>query len=582
MIVDRAYPPTLMGYIRANIHVFYRGICFAILRTAAIAPIPWLIQLIIDEHVKTGNIPGIFLVALIIMGLVFMHYAFSVQGAVNISRENSILLMRLRGDIFNKLHFLNFGFLDRQKSGRLLSKYAFDTQKVDGITMQIMNNFMPNIIYSLSITTILLVLHWQLALLLMLLIPIFTFMRSVFHRRLIQVNNATRLAQEKLTGAANEAISALRLVRSYGEEEQITDHLDQYSQTLAQSRFRLASLHSMFSSFAYVVGQFFMVATIAGGAYYVVQGRMTLGTLLAFMAALPVVLMPIQMFTALAEQFFVAQEGYRSIKELLDSEFVEDWHGSRRPESFAGRIEFRDVTFAYPQTTRTVLEDFSMRVEAGTHLALVGPSGSGKSTIAQLLLGLYKPVRGTVLLEGVSQDEIDMRWFRRQAAVVLQDIVLFSGTIAENIRFARPDASEAEMNEAARMANAEEFIRSMPDGYDTIVGERGMMLSGGQRQRLSIARAILRNPRILILDEATSALDYESERLVQEALQRVSTGRTVITIAHRLSTIRRADRIIVLREGRIMDQGNYEELAAREGPFRDLLRMQEMAASLDD
>lgn len=551
------------------------------MRTAVIAPIPWIFRLIIDEQVTTGNVRGIFMLAVVVLGLLLIHYTFNVQGAVLIGRANGLLLMELRGDIFNKLHFLNFGFLDRQKTGRLLSKYAFDTQKVEGITMQLMNNFLPNVLYSLCITIILTLMYWPLAILLIMMLPVYGVARRIFHRRLKQINRETRLAQERLTGAANEAITALRLVRSYGEEEQVTGNLDQYSYSLAQQRFQLSSMNAIFTVFAYIVTQFFTLGTVAVGAFFVVRGGMTLGTLLAFMAALPVVLMPIQLFTGMAEQFFVAQEGYRSIKELLDSQYVENWHGRKLPQPFTGCIHFDDVTFAYPKTDEPVLRNFTLTIAGGYHVALVGPSGAGKSTIAQLVLGLYPPTQGHIDYDGIAQAEVDMRWIRKHAAVVLQDIVLFSGTIADNIRFARADANDDEVQAAARMANAESFILNLPQGYDTVVGERGVMLSGGQRQRLSIARAVLRNPRLLILDEATSALDYESERLVQEALARVAEGRTVITIAHRLSTIRSADQIVVMREGRIVEQGSYMELANHEGLFADLLRMQNEPISMD-
>jgi ABC-type multidrug transport system fused ATPase/permease subunit len=310
---------------------------------------------------------------------------------------------------------------------------------------------------------------------------------------------------------------------------------------------------------------------VAGGACYVINGTMSFGTLVAFMAGLPVIMMPFHLFASIGEQYFIGQESYRSVRELLDSEYVEEWSGTRRPDVLLGEVKFDHVTFAYPGAKKTVLRDFSLHIRPGEHIALAGHSGAGKSTITYLVLGLYRSESGAVRIDGTPQAELDMRWFRQQCAVVLQENLLLSGTVAENIRFARPEATDAEVREAARQANAEEFIARMPDGYNTIVGERGAMLSGGQRQRLSIARAILRNPRILILDEATSALDYESERLVQEALQRLSEGRTVITIAHRLSTIRKADRIIVLNEGAIADQGTFAELSSRTGYFQDLL-----------
>ncbi len=569
-----AYPESIIGHLRRNIHLFHRGLIFAILRTVAVAPIPWLFQIIIDEHVATANVVGVLFTGVIVFGLVLVHYTFAVLGASEISRENGLLLLRLRGDIFNKLHFLNFGYLDRQKTGRLLSKYAFDTQRIEGITMQVMNQFVPEMLYSVTITVILISLHWQLTLILLLLIPIYGLARRLFHSRLKLLHRRSRLAQEKLTGAASEAINALRLVRSFGEEDQVTENMDGYSFKLTRSRYNLSLLNMMFNAFSYSMVQLFTLLTLAGGALFAIGGTMTMGTLFAFMAALPIVLQPVQLISTLIEQYYLAQEGYNSVKELLDSPYVESWTGQEILEPLQGGIEFDRVTFAYPQTSQNVLVDISLKIDPGKNVALAGPSGSGKSTIAQLIIGLYKPSEGEIRIDGVPQSDLNMRWLRKQTAVVLQDIVLFSGTIAENIRFARPDATDKELEEAARMANAEEFIESLSDGYDTIVGERGAMLSGGQRQRISIARAILRNPRILILDEATSALDYHSERLVQEAMRRVARGRTVITIAHRLSTIRQADEIVVMRQGRIVEQGSYRELAAGTGPFSDLLKQQ--------
>ncbi len=570
-----SYPEPLTRYMWNSRQIFRRGLAFALLRTVVVAPIPWLFQVIIDEHVKTGNIGGVASTSVMVVGLLLLHYAFAVAGTVEISRQNGLLMMRLRSGIFNKLHFLNFSYLDRQKTGRLLSKYAFDTQKIEGITMQIVNQFLPNLLYSFTLTVLLIVLHWQLSLLIMLMMPLYAIARNLFNSRLQKANEKTRLAQEKLTGAASEAIGALRLVRSLGEEDQITQHIDSHSYTLTRTRFDLATINSIFNTFAFTTVQFLTLVALAGGAIFAIQGTMTMGTMFAFMAGLPIVLMPVQMLSTLIEQFYMAQEGYRSVKELLDSDYVEDWNGRKHPEPFTGQIQLDRVEFAYPGTSRQVIDQLSLEIPAGSHVALVGPSGSGKSTIAQLILGLYKPDKGTIRIDGLSQQELDMRWLRRQCAVVLQDIVLFSGTIADNIRFARPDATDEEVQQAARMANAESFINVMPEGYNTIVGERGAMLSGGQRQRLSIARAILRNPRILIMDEATSALDYESEQLVQQAMTRVARGRTLITIAHRLSTIRQADQIVVLREGSLAEQGTYDELASRGGLFSGLLCIQE-------
>ncbi|MCZ7590711.1 MAG: ABC transporter ATP-binding protein/permease [Kiritimatiellae bacterium] len=556
-----AQPRTIFGLLLSQRRRFTRGVTLAILRCLIIAPCPWLFQIIIDQHVKNGDGLGILATSSVFIGLLFLHYSFSVAGALTIAREMADLMTGLRGEIFNKLHFLNFGFLDRQKTGRLLSKYAFDTQKVENALTQMLNQFLPNILYSLSISIILVALNWQLSVALLLMIPILLYIRVTFYAQIRRTNKDTRIAQERLTGTASEAISALRLVRSLGEEKQVTAHLDEKSTAFARSKVELSSVNAIFGTFTYASTQFLALLVIAGGAWLVIQGTMTIGTLLAFMAGLPIIMMPVHLFASLGEQYFVGQESYRSIKELLDSEYVEEWNGTQQPTPLRGEIQFDNVSFAYPETDRFVLINFSLHIQPGEHIALVGHSGAGKSTVTHLILGLYRAQEGCVSIDRIPLQDLDMKWLRKQSAVVLQENLLLSGTIADNIRFARPEATDEEVRFAAQMANAEEFIVRMPDGFNTKVGERGVMLSGGQRQRLSIARALLRDPRILILDEATSALDYESERLVQEALERLAVGRTVITIAHRLSTIEKADRVIALDHGRIVERRTSAALA---------------------
>ena len=296
--------------------------------------------------------------------------------------------------------------------------------------------------------------------------------------------------------------------------------------------------------------------------------------MIALVAALPICFQPIYMMTHFSMQYLIGAESYRSIKELMDSGYVEEWSGSQAIDSIRGEIEFKDVSFAYGDDEPTVIQDFSTTIRSGEHVAFVGPSGSGKSTIVSLMLGFYSSTKGEICIDGLSQQAIDIRQFRLSCAIVMQDNLLLSGTLLDNIRFGRPTATIEEVREAARDANALEFIEELPEGLDTKVGERGASLSGGQRQRIAIARALLRNPKVLILDEATSALDYESERLVQEAIERLAKGRTTITIAHRLSTIRSADRIIVLKKGVKVSEGSWDELSSQEGDFMDLLNAQ--------
>lgn len=566
---------TLTGYLWSSRARLWRGLGLALLRSLAVAPCPWLFQRMIDVAVPARDSAAILELGGLFLLLLAVHYVFSVWGANEIAKAMAQMMVELRSRLFFKLQFLSFGYLDQQKTGRLLSKYAFDTQKVEALLYNILNQFLPNVLYGGSIFVILAVLNWRLALVLALVIPAYGFGKWHFFARIQRSNNEARLAQEKLTGTASEYISALRLVRSFGEEQQAESDLDRSSLDFARLRVHQSYINAIFGTFWYVSTQVIALVVMAGGALLAIRGTISYGTLFAFVAGLPIVLGPIQAFVGLSEQYFIGRESYLSIKELLDSAYVEAWHGQRRADRLRGDLVFGGVTFAYPSAPdRPVLHDINLAIRPGEHVAFVGPSGSGKSTLANLLLGLYAPDRGEILIDGVPQAEWDMRWIRRQLAVVLQDSLLLSGSIRDNLRFARADATDAEIRAAARQANAEEFILQLPGGYDTLVGERGVSLSGGQRQRLAIARAILRNPPVLILDEATSALDYESERLIQEALDRLSAGRTVITIAHRLSTIRNASRIIVLADGRITEEGDFATLSARGGAFARLVAAQ--------
>jgi ABC-type multidrug transport system fused ATPase/permease subunit len=566
--------PTLLGYLWRARRALAPGVGLALLRSLAIAPCPLIFARIIDQSVPAGDTRGVLLYTALFTALLALHYAFSVVGANELAKVMARLMVELRSRIFFRLQFLSFSYLDRQKTGRLLSKYAFDTQKIESLLYTILNQFLPVILYSGGVLVVLAFLNWRLTAVLLLALPVWAFAKWRFFARLQRTNHEARLAQEKLTGTASEFISALRLVRSFGEEKRAEELLDRTSDDFARSRVDQSWVSAVFGTFTYVSIQAIAALVVAGGAILAINGQMTIGTLVAFIAGLPVILSPVQMVIGLSEPWFAGRESYASIKELIDSPYVEEWHGSRRETRLTGDIVFDRVAFTYPETEKRVIHDLSLTIRPGENVALVGPSGSGKSTLANLLLGLYAPTTGQILIDGVPQREWDMRWIRRQMAVVMQESILLSGTVEENIRFAHAAATEEEVRAAAQLANAEEFILKMPQGYATPVGERGVTLSGGQRQRLAIARAILRNPPVLILDEATSALDYESERLIQQAIERLAQGRTVITIAHRLSTIKNADRIIVLRDGAILEEGDYASLLARGGAFAELIQAQ--------
>ncbi len=566
--MDLEKHPTLFRFVLSEMRGLRAGVFIAVLRSVAIAPLPWLFGVMIDRHVPGGNLRGIFVTGWIFVGLLLLHMAFAVSAARRIGGGVTTIVKDLRSLIFNRLQLLHFAYLDRSTSGRLLSKYAFDTQKIQDLTVLILNQFLPTFCYGLTVMLIILVVDWRLSLVVLLVMPMVYIANKLFKTRLKSRNQAVRLAQEKLTGSANEMISALRLVRSLGEEEKAGDRLQGDNHHVAETRVGLINITSVFGTYIFINNQLVTLIVVSAGALMVIEGHLTVGALFSFMAALPIIMQPFVMVTQFMEQYAMGQESYHSIRELVCNANVEPWKGEEFPAEFRGEIRFRNVGFSYPgKEHNPVFEGLNLHIRPGENVALVGASGSGKSTIANLILGLYTRNQGDIEVDGIPQERLDMRRFRRQCAIVLQENVLLSGTVMENIRFAKGDATDGEVLAAAVAANADEFIRNLPEGYHSVIGERGVSLSGGQKQRLSIARAMLRNPRVMILDEATSALDNESEALIQEALEALARGRTVITIAHRLSTIRNADRIIVLGHGKILEEGNYETLRQAGGPF---------------
>lgn len=574
--------PDLIRFFWSHRRSFAPGLLFALARILSIASFPLIFKDILDHRMPQKDLRGILVLGGVMLGLLFLHQWLSVSGARRLGKAVTNMVLRLRAEIFDKIQTLSFTYLDRQQTGRLLAKYSFDTQKIEGIALPVLNSFIPDSLYSLLMLGVLVWINWQLAAVILLMLPVIAIMRTRYFERLRQTNEDNRIVMERFTGTATEMLGALRLVRSYGEERRVESLLEKSNQEAARSRLEVIDVSSRFGAFSWGSVQFLSLIVIAGGAILSIYDRVTPGTVLAFVAGLPGLMQPIQLFANMSTQYFLGREAYASICELLDEPEIEQWRGTQRLNPIRGQIEFDGVSFRYPNATRSALDGFSLSIAPGTRVALVGSSGAGKSTVASLLLGLYAPTAGTVRFDGISQADLDIRWLRKNTAIVMQESILLSGTVADNIRFARSDASDAQVIEAARRAQALDFIGRMPSGFDTKIGERGVMLSGGQRQRIAIARALLRDPSILIFDEPTSALDYESERLIQHALDDLVKGRTVITIAHRLSTIRDADLIVVMGEGRILEQGGFGELSARGGAFSRMLAAQEFSEDGDE
>ncbi|MEN8662736.1 MAG: ABC transporter ATP-binding protein [Lentimonas sp.] len=565
---------TLKGYIWGQERYLRKYMFWRVLSILAITPFTIISQRIVDDAIPSKDLGAVWYFTGVSFALLLLHYLTMYLAVGALSNRTQEIFRKLRGQIFHKLNFMQFRFLDTVQTGRLLSKYAFDTNNIEATVIQIVTGILPELLRTFLLIFLLAYINIWLVLIVLICIPIFAIVRIYYYRPIEDNNQAVRVAREKMTGQANELISAIKLVRGFGQESVAKEQMGVLSDAYSAMRVSQMNLNESLGYIMFSVVTALSLFAVGVCGWLVIADKMTMGALVALIGALPICLYPVNMVTQFSLQYLLGAESYRSIKELVDSRYVEEWQGTQQLQPMRGEIQLRDVSFGYDEDDACAIENFSTTIQAGEHVAFVGPSGSGKSTLVSLILGFYAPEKGEILIDGVAQSELAIKEFRQDCAIVMQDNLLLSGTMMDNIRFGKPTATVEEVRQAAVHANALEFIEELPEGFETKVGERGVSLSGGQRQRIAIARALLRNPKVLILDEATSALDYESEKSVQEAIDYLAKGRTTITIAHRLSTIRSADRIIVLKKGHLVSEGSWDELAEQEGAFKDLLNAQ--------
>ena len=484
------------------------------------------------------------------------------------------IVARLREAVYRAILRQEIAFFDSRSTGELTSRLASDTAILQNTVSVNVSMALRNVATMIGGVSALVWTSPRLAAVMLAIVPPVAIGAVLYGRRVRALSREVQDALASSSQVAEESISGLRTVRSFAGEE---IEAKRYSAAVALSfdiAKRRAYMGGIFdfgaSSAAFAVA----TAVLWYGGHLVMAGSMSVGALTSFFVYTLVVAFSLAVVSDVWADFMKASGAGARIFEILDREPAMG-RGGERPESVEGSIELRDVSFRYPaRPDADVLTNVSLALRPGEVVALVGPSGSGKSTIAALLARMYDPVSGKIVLDGRDLRDLDMDWLRTQVGAVSQEPLLFARSIADNIRYARPDATDAEVEEAARTANAFDFVKRFPDGFATMVGERGVQLSGGQKQRIAIARAVLKDPRILVLDEATSALDSESEHLVKEALERLMKGRTTLIIAHRLSTVMGADRVLVLDHGRVAQEGDHKSLVAKDGIYKKLVEKQ--------
>lgn len=476
----------------------------------------------------------------------------------------------LRSTLVRKMQQLSLSYHGDMNAGRLQSKILRDVEAIDFLSRQMLMSIIPAAINLIIVIGLTLYNSWIVALFFLFMAPTSIFLVRFFRSKMAQRNRDVRQNIEEMSGKVSETVEMIPVTRAHGLEDVEIRKVDMALQNIRERGHQLDVVEAYFGSSSWVVFQLFQVGCLFFTAFLAHLGYMEIGDIVMYQGFFNMITGSVSSILNVYPNLVKGFESLHSVTEVLLSQETEEYKGRQKPDQIAGAYRFKGVSFQYKGSDRHVLDDFSLDVKPGETVAFVGESGSGKSTILNLIIGFYKPQSGAIMIDGIPMSDLSMTRYRQSLAIVLQNNILFSGTIRENITYGLPHISEEKIREAIWMANLQDVIDSLPDGLETSVGEHGGRLSGGQRQRIAIARALIRDPQIIILDEATSALDNLSERHVQQAMEQLMRGRTTFIVAHRLSTVKNADRIVVMKKGKVVESGTYDELLALKGEFYKL------------
>ncbi|MBV8672781.1 MAG: ABC transporter ATP-binding protein [Acidobacteriaceae bacterium] len=480
----------------------------------------------------------------------------------------------LRMRMYHHLQRLSLGYYNTHQTGTILSTITSDIQTIQGFASSSTLDILIDLLTIICMLGLMFWLNWDFTLIAVAVTPFLLLFVSRFKKAVKKATHEVRKEQSEIVAVVQQGLESIQVVKAFGQEKTEEQMLQDVSQATVSAALKARSVKALLSPVVTITVAACTAVVLWRGAALILAGSMTVGELTVYLAYLTKFFKPVKDLATTTNAIAQAAVGAERVRAILDTDAViPEKEDGLEPETLAGDIEFEHAAFGYDSAV-PILTDVNFRIKPGQFVGVVGPTGSGKSTVVSLIPRFYDLKGGTIRIDGQNIADYKLKPLRDQIGYVLQETILFHGTIAENIAFGRPNATREEIIEAAKLANAHEFISRMPNGYDTMVGERGSTLSGGQRQRIGIARVMVRNSPILILDEPTAALDSESEKLVIDALERLMKGRTVITIAHRLSTIRDADQIIVISNGIVAENGTHDQLIALDGIYADLHRTQ--------
>lgn len=562
------------SYYKPYIGVFLADMFFAFLSAVVTLALPIIVRYITGVVVyepKAEALDTITKLAVIMVVLIllagFSNFFITYYGHM----MGAKMEFNMRKEIFSHYQKLSFSFYDNEKVGQLMSRITSDLFDITELFHHGPEDIVISIIKIIGSFIILSFINVKLALIALCTIPIMAVYAFILNKKMKKAfkNNRAKLAD--INAQIEDNLSGIRVVKSFANEAIEEEKFDEGNKNFLKGKRNSYRYMATYNSGLSVLINMITVVVVTAGAAAITKNEITIADLLAFTLYVSNFIEPVNKLINFTEQFQNGISGYERFIEIMAiMPDISDENAVYAPETFKGSVQFKNVSFKYEESKEMVLKDVNLSVNAGEYVALVGFSGAGKTTLCSLIPRFYDVTDGEVLIDGMCVKDIKLKNLRDNIGIVQQDVYLFTGTIYENILYGRPAASRKEVMEAAKAANAHEFIMSLPDGYDTYIGQRGVKLSGGQKQRLSIARVFLKNPPILIFDEATSALDNESEKVVQDSLEKLAKNRTTFVIAHRLTTIKNAEKILVLAEDGIKEEGTHEQLLARKGIYYNL------------
>ena len=564
----------ILSYIKPYMHRLIFAMFCTIMAAAGNLYIPWIIKDMIDEVLADKNGTMLNWIAASIIAIFVVRGLFWYGQNYLMSYVGQSVIIDIRAAVFKKLQRLSVSFYDKNKTGTIMSYVTNDVNALQSAMVENTIEMITEGFILIGSVVAMIYLDWRLTLFTVCTFPVVLWFMEFFGKKIRKTGGRIQECTADITSVLQESVASARVIKSFVREDYEVDRFDVENRANFRANMKNAQLMATLTPVVELVAAIGVTMIIWYGGNNVINGTITAGSLVAFLTYAVNISNPIKRLTRVIGNIQKALAAAQRVFMITDmpEEIAESRDAKQLPE-VSGKVEFQNVSFAYDDKGN-VITDLSFSVKPGEVIAIVGPSGAGKSTIAKLLMRFYDVNKGDIKIDGHSVREVTLDSLREQVGIVPQETMLFNGSVYNNILYGRLDATKEEIEAAAKAANAHDFIMQLTDGYETKRGDRGVNLSGGQRQRIAIARAILKNPRILILDEATSALDTESERVVQEALDRLMVGRTSFVIAHRLSTVKNADKILVLEKGNLVESGTHDELLALDGLYAHLYKIQ--------